>query len=387
MKQSSHMSLASVLRISGAFIAYQIGAGFASGQEAMQYFGTYGGIYPIVLPILVGVLVAIYCFSSYRTGYVYQFENPNSAYDHYCGPIFGKVLNLFTNISIGLTTLLMFAGCGATLNQYLGIPVWAGAVGLGVLSALVVCLGLSKLTDVLGSCGVIIIAIMMFAGVYTILTADNSLMESQKNISTYVEEGIFLQINAFGTHNPILTTFNFVGMGLALVMTFNVSIGPNCKSTKECVASSICSAAMFAIGIYMCLFTMLYNLDYIAEQEAMVPMLAAIENTIPVMTLPYTIVVCLGIFTTIAGYLWIIGRRFGGEDGTPKQRIVVIVLTVVGISIGSLIPLDQLVNVIFAITGYVGMVLFVCMIVQDIRTRGQRAKILRERMQHSADTK
>ena len=379
MKQSSGIHMASVLRISGAFIAYQIGAGFASGQEAMQYFGTYGGMYPILLPIFVGVLVAVYCLISYRTGFVYRFENPNDAYDLYCGSMLGKVINIFTNVSIGLTTLLMFAGCGATLHQYLGVPVWAGAVGIGVLSALVVCLGLSKLTDVLGSCGVVIIAIMVIAGVYTTATADTGLMEAQQHIGTYVEEGIFLQINAFGTHNPILTTINFVGMGLALAMTFNVSIGPNCRNTKECMASAICSGIMFALGIYMCLFTMLYNLDYIAEQEAMVPMLAAIQNTIPVMTLPYTIVVCLGIFTTIAGYLWVIGRRFGGEDGTLRQRIVVVALTVIGITVGSMIPLDQLVNVILAITGYVGIALFVCMLVQDIRTRKRRAQILSER--------
>lgn len=369
MEQTSKINWKNVFKIAGAFIAFQIGAGFASGQEAMQYFGTYGGMYPIVLPILAGVLVAIYCVLSFYTGYRCRFEDPNTAYEYYCGTILGKTINIATNAVIGLTTLLMFAGCGATINQYLGFPVWAGAVGIGVISAVVVCLGLEKLTNVLGSCGVLIIAIMAIVGVYNIFGGDVGLMESQKHIGEYVEQGLFLQINAFGTHNPILTTFSFVGMGLALVMTFNVSLGSSCRNVKECVAGGICSAVMFVLGIYACTLTMLLNLDYIAENGAMVPMLAAIENSMPFISLPYTIIVCTGIFTTIVGYLWVIGRRFGGEDGSPRQRLVVVVLTVVGIVVGSMIPLDKLVNMIFPITGYVGIILFVCMVINFVKVR------------------
>lgn len=369
MDQSSEINWKTVLKTGGAFIAFQIGAGFASGQEAMQYFGTHGGIYPFVLPIIAGILVAIYCFICFKTGYTYHFQNPNEAYDYYCGSVLGKIINLFTNITIGLTTLLMFAGCGATVHQYLGTPVWVGAVGIGILSAGVVCLGLEKITNVLGSCGVLIIGIMAAVGIYTFFTADQSIMESQKNILKYVEEGLFLQINAFGTNNPFLTTLSFVGMGLSLVMTFNVSLGSGFHNRKEYAAGSVCCAILFVLGIYMCLFTMLLNLDYIADKAAMVPMLAAIENAMPFITLPYTIVVCIGIFTTIVGYLWVIGRRFGGQDGSLRQRLVVILLTVIGITVGSLIPLDKLVNIIFPIAGYVGIVLFICMLAAYARMK------------------
>lgn len=373
-RSSSKIGFKTVFRLGGAFSAYQIGSGFASGQETMQYLGTFGGIYPFVLPVIVMIFVTIYCIISYRTGFLCHFEDPNESYSYYCGRTVGKIINLFTNVLIGASILIMFAGCGATIHQYLGIPVWIGSVAVGTLAAVVVCLGLEKVSTVLGSCGVLIILIMAIAGICTIFTADTGIMEAQTHIQEYVDQGIFLRISIFDSSNPFLVTLSFVGMGLALAVSFNVSLGGTCKNEKECVAGGICSGLFFTIGVVMVLYTMLLNLDYIAEKGAMIPMLTAIENSAPILTLPYTIIVCVGIFTTIVGYLWVIGRRFGGKDGTLRSRIVVIILTVVGITVGSIIPLDQLVNAIYPLVSYVGLAIFVCMIVADIQSRrGKKA--------------
>lgn len=70
----------------------------------------------------------------------------------------------------------MFAGSGATVNQYLGLPVYAGTIFMGVISVIIVCLGLEKVTDVLGCAGVIIIAIMFVVGIYNVTTSPVTIM-------------------------------------------------------------------------------------------------------------------------------------------------------------------------------------------------------------------
>lgn len=130
MEQNSKISWVNVFKIGGAFTAFQIGAGFASGQEVMQYFGTYGGMYPMIMPLIALVLVTFYCIATFYTGYTERFEDPNDAYEYFCGSALGKIINILTNLVIGLTCLAMFAGCGATIHQYLGAPVWAGALGI-----------------------------------------------------------------------------------------------------------------------------------------------------------------------------------------------------------------------------------------------------------------
>ena len=100
-------------------------------------------------------------------------------------------------------------------------------------------------------------------------------------------------------------------------------------------------------------------------QKAKVPMLAAVSEILPWMSLPYCIITLVGVFTTIAGYLWTCGRRVG-PDGTWRMRIAVIVVDIVGITVGAMIPLDKLVNFLFSLSGYAGIVMFATCVIGDI---------------------
>lgn len=350
------MNWKTVFTIGGAFAAYCIGSGFASGQETLQYYGSYGGMYPFILPVFTFVLMLIFCVGTYRAGYINRFSNPNDAYAYFCGKGLGKVVDIFCTISIALSTLVMFAGSGATVNQYLGAPVWVGTLVMGIVSVIVVCLGLEKVTDVLGFAGIVVIAIMAVAGVYCFVTADAGIMESQQHVLEYVEERAILQGKFLGIDSPFLADLSIVGAYITLGLVFSVALGNRCNSNKDIWGSAICSVVFFTIGLTMVLFTILLNLDYIAEVRAQVPMLAAIENTLPVLALPFSIVILIGVFTTITGYLWAFGRRFA-EDKTKKQRIIVLVVAIFGVSVASFIPLSDLVNTIYPLIGIAGIIL------------------------------
>ena len=346
------------IAIGGAFTAYTIGAGFASGQEVIQYYGTWGGCWPFILPGISFFIIIFYCISHYRFGFLADYETPNEAFDYYCGKKLGAVVNIFVNLLVALTSLLMFAGCGSTLNQYLGIPIWVGAVGIGVAAAIVVCMGLEKVTSSLSFIGVVIIVIIIFSGIYCLATSKTGIMVSQQNIGTYVDEGIILQAQFFGLRHPLLAGIGYIATTVASGFTFNVALGQRCRSKKDTVGGAICAAIFFTLGTYFVLFMMLLNLDYIAENSAMVPILAAIENSIPILTLPYVIAVVLGIFTTITGYLWVVGRRFA-KDGTTKQRIIVVIMVIFGMTVGTMIPLDELVNAIFPFLTLAGFIILI----------------------------
>ena len=104
-------------------------------------------------------------------------------------------------------------------------------------------------------------------------------------------------------------------------------------------------------------------MDYIAQTGAQIPMLAAIQNMLPALALPFSVVILLGVFTTITGYLWAVGRRFA-EDRTKKQAVVVVITAVLGVSVASVIPLDKLVNFIYPLIGAAGLVIFVGIVIK-----------------------
>ena len=357
------MNWKNVLTIGGAYTAYCIGAGFASGQETLQYYASWGGIYPFVLPALTFVLMFVICYGTFETGYIKRFSSPNAAYGYYCGGVLGKILDIFCTIAIGLSTLIMFAGSGATVNQYLGAPVWVGTLVMGVVSVVVVCFGLEKVTNVLGFVGTLIIVILIGVGIYCFCTADSGVMQAQQNVQQYVDAGVIMRANFLGIENPILAVTSLIGAYITLGLSFNVSLGGRCGSRREVSASAVISAVLFCLGLCMVLFTIIFNMDYIAQTGAQIPMLAAIQNMLPALALPFSVVILLGVFTTITGYLWAVGRRFA-EDRTKKQAVVVVITAVLGVSVSSVIPLDKLVNFIYPLIGAAGLVIFVGIVIK-----------------------
>ena len=78
-----------VASYAGAFIALLLGSGFATGQELMQYFASYGylGLIGILITfILLTVLAVELIYASYTQ----QFENLNDIYVHMAGKAAGK---------------------------------------------------------------------------------------------------------------------------------------------------------------------------------------------------------------------------------------------------------------------------------------------------------
>lgn len=53
IKGEYHMNIKRVLTIGGAFTAYCIGAGVASGQEILQFYGSWPGSTPFFSSLLV----------------------------------------------------------------------------------------------------------------------------------------------------------------------------------------------------------------------------------------------------------------------------------------------------------------------------------------------
>ncbi len=362
-----------IVMLSGAFAAYNIGAGFASGQEVLQFFGSWGSFWPLVLPLIALIINIIYTSSCYHTGATVEFSNPSEAYEFYGGKWFAKFMDVFSIVMIASMGLSMFAGCGATVNQYLGLPVYVGAVILGILSVIVVWFGLDSVTNVLGVAGILIILCTLLVTVYSFFAGDTSFAEANSHITGYVQSGDILQASVAGIKSPILSGCFYGGVQVLTCFHFIIGNGAKLDNSKEAFACGIGSAVLFIGGIYLVDYAVISNIDYIVEKGAQVPMLAVIEKLLPALAPVFALVIVVGIFTTITGYLWTIGRRFA-EDKTTKQRIIVCIVTVLGIFGGSLIPFSNLVNFFSPLVGLVGFICFIVMIVHDLKGISQNKK-------------
>ena len=354
--------------VGGAYAAYNIGSGFATGAEVLQFSGSWGvsgGISAIVISFLV---MTYYCFSVYHLGQTQHFETEHDIYTYYCGRLGGKFFDYFTLLTAFLYAISMFAGCGATIHQYFGVPTYVGGIVLAVASVVVASLGLKKIIDSIGWLGLVIIAFIIFLGLYSLFTAETGFFESQKNVLSYVENGKILQAGTFGIYNPVISALAYCGMDFMISLPLLAGMASRFKSSKQALGAGIASSALLNCGILLVLFAVLTNIDYIIEIGAQIPNLAVVQRLLPALQPVFALVIVLGIFTTVTAYLWMLAGRFF-KEGTKPYFITIIAIAAVGVFGGSVLPFNALINIIYPYTGLVGLVLLCVAVFRDIWPR------------------
>lgn len=360
------VSVGTIIAVGGAYASYQIGAGSASGQEALQFFVSYGSKWALVLPIFVAILIALYCAIIYKRGA--QFEKAEQAYSFYCGKYVGKIFDYFSTILIAGFALGLYSSCGASLNMYLGIPPYVGALIMAVIVFFTVILGLERLVDILGVCGVLIFLCMVVVAILALANPLSSMQETDAAVPGLLEDGTIYKATMFGIDNPIVTAFNYTGITLLTAFPFLVALSKKVKNKGEALGSSITSGVFFTGTIYVGAIIVLLSLVKLTTINSglQLPNLAACKAMFPTFSYVVLAILIVAIFSSIAGYSWVVGRRFA-KEGTWLQKIIYIAMALIGIFTGSFIPFNQVVNYLYPFAGIVGLIIFALVIITEIR--------------------
>lgn len=166
-----------VLTYAGAIIAFLIGSGFATGQEILQYFTSYGfwGIFGSGLLVLV--LISYVSVEFFLVGRKHQFEKPSRIFYYYCGKYLGTFFDWFSVLFVFLSFTVMVSGAGAVFQEHYGLSKYIGGVALAVVVGLTAWFGLSSLVDVIGKIGPIIVVIAITLGIVGIVRSSHGIDE------------------------------------------------------------------------------------------------------------------------------------------------------------------------------------------------------------------
>ena len=368
-----NISLKTVVAIIGAYAAYGIGSGFATGQEILQYFASWGseGMAAALLgsALLMGISFSILV----RDGFLHNddFHKDSDCFAYYGGKYVGGFIDIFSIALVLGVYIEVFAGCGATINQYFGLPAFTGTIVMGIVVAAVVMLGLKRIVQILSCLGVVFIIYTVCFGIYCLSTCGGSVAEAGTHLPEYIEEGKVLQISVLGIKNPFWAGLNYGGVNLIVAVAFVLALGRGTKSRAEAAVGGAGAGVVFMVPVLFSAITILLNIDYIAEHGQQVPSLAAVSNMLPSISKIYLVILVLGIFTTLTGYTWLIVDRFA-EEGTKKSRVICAAVVLFGMFSGSILTFNAVINVLFPIAGLVGMFLTLLMIIKEIRIRVSR---------------
>lgn len=349
-----------VVIFSGSIIAFLIGSGFATGQEVLQYFASYG--YKGVAGALLTLVLLVYVCSEFLVvGYTHRFKKGNDIYKYYCGERLGICFDYFSTIFCFLSFIVMIAGASATLNQHYNLPPFIGALIIGVLALITVLAGLSKLVEIIGKIGPIIVIISIILGVTSLIQNHPNLqMDVVTNSLRNLEKGNKL-IKASKTW--YLASFSYVGFCMLWLAGFLASLGQKANSKKEARIGGTCGAILFALAVIIVALGLLAIIETAAGTQ--IPMLFLANDIHPIFSSIFALIILAGIYTTAVPLLWNVSSRYT-DEGSKGFKVLTVVLVIVGIIVGLWIPFDKLINIVYVINGYFGGILLIIMLCKTV---------------------
>lgn len=360
-----------VMTYAGAFIAFLIGSGFATGQEVMQYFSAYG--WAGLLGVMVVFVLFLYVGREFvLIGHKQQFQNGGAIYEYLCGPWVGRFFDYFSILFIYMSFIVMIGGTGATVQQQYGLNPWIGACAMGILASMTVICGLGKILNVLGKVGPLIVVLTILLGLTAIFKNSNQLI--------YITETLpNLKLMTASSHWFFAAT-SYVGFCMLWLAGFMSLMGKSASSVKEVTRGAALGAFGFSLALAIIALGLMANLEFVAG--SMVPTLKLAASIHPMFATAFSVIVLAGIYTTAVPLLWQAAARFT-NDQSRKFKIVTIVLAILGVFIGMKVPFDQLVNVIYVINGYVGIILLIFMVFHTIKRMRQTSLGAKSASHHS----
>ncbi|MGO2828427.1 MAG: YkvI family membrane protein [Corynebacterium casei] len=343
-----------------------VGAGFATGQEVVQYFTSFGinGVWGI---IIAGVIMTIAGTVFLQLGSYFHASEHNAVFRKVTHPIVSKLLDIAVIFTLFAVGFVMLAGAGSNMAQQFGWPAWVGSTLMLVLVLVTGLLDVDKVSNVIGLLTPTIIIAVIALLIYTLMNMPENTGEVI-DIASQTEAPI---------GNWLLSAVNDNGLALILAVSMSLVIGGDHISPREAGWGGVTYAILLGISG----FVLLMGADKIGDSD--VPMLVLVNEMGSTAGFLMAIVIFLMSFNTAIGMFYALGKRLAsGRENRTYPIFVVGTLAGYGMSF---FGFTTLMNYVYPILGYMGMFMVVVRVfawfrslskIRDESVRRERIKSL-----------
>ena len=349
------MSYKNVVGIALSFIGLLVGAGFATGQEVVQYFTSFG------IPGMWGILVAGLVMTLAGTvflqlGSYFHASEHNQVFRNITHPIISRILDVAVILTLFAVGFVMLAGAGSNMQQQFGWPAWVGSLLMLVLVLITGMFDVDKVSQVIGLLTPTIIIAVLFVGIYTLLHMPDN-VDAAITASAAIESPIPFWL---------VSALNYNGLALILAVSMSLVIGGDNISPREAGVGGIVGGAVYAVLMAIAGFSLLMNAEKIGKSD--IPMLTLVNNVHSTMGVIMAIIIYLMIFNTAIGMFYALGKRLSSGN-EAKYRIIFIAGCLAGFAV-SFAGFKSLMQYVYPVLGYMGIVLVAILVVGWLRSLG-----------------
>ncbi|OFK69858.1 hypothetical protein HMPREF2806_04400 [Corynebacterium sp. HMSC076G08] len=350
------MSYKNVVGIALSFIGLLVGAGFATGQEVVQYFTSFG------IPGMWGILVAGLVMTLAGTvflqlGSYFHASEHNQVFRNITHPIISRILDVAVILTLFAVGFVMLAGAGSNMQQQFGWPAWVGSLLMLVLVLITGMFDVDKVSQVIGLLTPTIIIAVLFVGTYTLLHMPEN-VDAAISASEAIESPIPFWL---------VSALNYNGLALILAVSMSLVIGGDNISPREAGVGGIVGGAVYAVLMGIAGFSLLMNAENVGDSD--IPMLTLVDSVHPTLGVIMAIIIYLMIFNTAIGMFYALGKRLSSGN-EAKYRIIFIAGCLAGFAV-SFAGFKSLMQYVYPVLGYMGIVLVVILVIGWLRSLGK----------------
>ena len=344
------------MKFAGAFIAFIIGSGFATGQEIMQFF-TSNGLYSLVSIIISLILFTYFGSTVMSCGFDYGSLKKYRPYKYFCGNKVGLFYEYFVPVLLFISVIVMISGAGATLQEYYGLNYYVGCAMMTILVLIAFLCGLDSLINIIGFIGPVIVVFSLIVG-FTILVQN---LDGLKNISQTIMEVNLTKAGGNCVKSGIL----YASYNMVSGLFFFTSLGNSADTRREAKYGAIVGSLLLMIVILVMNFALLSKINDIYKLS--IPTLYFAKSISPMFGKVFSIVLLCGIFSTAAPNFWTVCDKIS-KEGRYNSKIIAIIISILAFFCG-LFPFEKLVANVYPLTGILGILLFICIFLKQISKR------------------
>ncbi len=348
------------VKIAATYIGTIVGAGFATGQEILQFFARFG------LPGIIGLIITTVLFI-YFGFIIMDLGKDLDAESHldiikYTG---NKFISIITDIIItfflfGAFTA-MIAGTGALFEQQFAWSSIIGSIIMAVITAMTVLTGFNGVINSISIVVPFLLTSVIGISVFSIIKMPPQISSASIDIQ---QTGL--------VNNWLLATILYISYNTVISIAVLGPLGVQAKNKKSIKKGAILGGFGLGLGSFLIYLALSGNLSYVAKLE--VPMIYIAGSISPIIQIIYAFILIAEVYTTAVGSLFGFTARVDENRRLRgKNKIVVIVVTI-GAFFASLFGFSNLVKYLYPLVGYAGLIMLLSLIYAKYKVRNDFKK-------------
>ena len=330
------------VKIAMVYIGTVVGAGFATGQEILQFFVVFGfsGVWGILLStaLFVGYGVLIM-----RLGLTMAAGSHQEILPQIGGKLFGSAMDVLIMVSLFAALTAMMAGTGALFAQQFGLPAAFGNALMGVLTVLTVLKGLRGVIGAISAVVPFLLVSVITISIFALLAGPLDFSTAPPVVGRGLMGNWLWAAVLYGSYNILMS---------AAVLA---PLGAEAKDQRAIFRGG----ALGGIGLGAASLMIFLAITANPESAGLeVPILHLARQASPVVGALFSVVLLAEVYTTAVGALYGFSARLQGLGNSTR----LIAGTASAAFLASLLGFSNLVRYLYPLQGYGGLLFLVALL-------------------------